>query len=244
MTHPNAHVIYALVSTRNRAHYRYVGQSRSNLRKRMNRHLYQAKHGGTRDIYRWIRGELAADADIELVLLEECEPSDDVLNEREQYWIERLRSEGHSLTNMIRGGTFVPLSEEGRAKCRDAALEFMQTPAGRASAEQLSAWIKTPEGRKAASEGGKTGAGGRAAQEWRRNTPEGRAVQRKAAAAAGRAAAEWRRNTPEGQAEVDRQRERFRAVSSKGAKVGNHVRHHRNKGVVNPKCDLCNSESD
>lgn len=246
MSKRTAHVIYALVSTREPEHYRYVGQTRSSLQRRRSRHLYEARQGDARDVFEWIRGELADGHDIQLVPVEECDSSDDVLNEREQYWIERLRSEGHDLRNMIRGGTYVPLSDEGRAKSRASALERVQAPAGRRSAEALAAWSKSPAGRKAASERGKEFGrqGGLAAQKWRRETPEGRELTRRLAAEAGRAAAEWRRTTPEGQAEVQRQRERLRAVSRKGSKIGNHNRHHRNKGIVNPKCDLCRQESE
>lgn len=236
-----AHVIYVLTSTREPEHYRYVGQSRISLRRRMSLHLYLAQHGDGRDVYEWMRTELAEGNGVHLVQIEKCASDDDVLNEREQYWIERLRSEGHDLRNMIRGGSYTPLSDEGRAKIRVHARAVKQTPNGQAATAALVAWSRTPEGREAARAKGKQygASGGRAAQKWRRETSEGRALTKRLAVKAGRAAAEWRRNTPEGRAEVKAQTERLRAVSSKGAKVANHNRHHRDKGIVNPRCDLC-----
>ena len=92
--------IYALFDIENPGRFRYVGQSRS-FRARLSQHRHPEQHPNSRGpAKRWaleIGGER-----IRGIALEEVEPQ--YADDRERYWVERLRAEGHDLLNMLDGG--------------------------------------------------------------------------------------------------------------------------------------------
>lgn len=105
--------VYGLFSSRDRGHYRYVGQTRKGVSERLRGHLKRAK-AGDRDypVHTWISAEVAAGHDIEFFILEVCETPQG-LDAAEVRWIERLRAVGHNLTNTALGRYNHPMSIPG-----------------------------------------------------------------------------------------------------------------------------------
>ena len=102
---------------------RYVGQTRRTLMKRWRCHRYDAERGRDLWVYRWWR---SLDKPPRPVLLERCAIAD--LNEREVYWIARLRAEGAKLCNLTTGGdTGTSVSRETRARL-SASLKGRPSP--------------------------------------------------------------------------------------------------------------------
>lgn len=83
---------------------RYVGQTRGSLRVRLDGHRQNAREGKPaelrRPVVQWMR-EIGPGL-VRGVVLERCEASE--LDERERYWIARLRAQGHDLLNVTDGG--------------------------------------------------------------------------------------------------------------------------------------------
>lgn len=89
--------VYALLDPRSQQ-IRYVGIC-ADIKRRMRQHLSDAKHGKQLPVYDWIRDLIAANS------RPACEPierTDD--DEREAYWINFYREQGHPLTNLMSGG--------------------------------------------------------------------------------------------------------------------------------------------
>ncbi|AGY47141.1 GIY-YIG Endonuclease [Clavibacter phage CN1A] len=122
----------------------YVGVTTVNPKTRWWGHRGRARGGHTAPVYERMR-EVGIDA-VKIVVLEECEA--DRLEGRELFWIQKLKSEGHDLTNQI--------GADGKAKSMSASS---RSRIGAAKAGKPT-WIK-----------GKTGA----AAGW---TPERKAAQR------------------------------------------------------------------
>lgn len=96
-------VIYALIDPTTQE-IRYVGKT-IDITKRMQRHKRDALRGNTA-IKRvaWLRGlsSKGHDPDVEIL----CEATDKNWQQQEQHFIEKLKAEGHRLTNMTPGGEY------------------------------------------------------------------------------------------------------------------------------------------
>lgn len=97
----------------------YVGQTK-NFSLRKAGHLYAARCGNERPLYRAIR-KYGEDS-FEFKVLEECE--DEIVNEREQHWVEQYDSfnplKGYNLTS---GGNYpLQISDETRTKLSAALI--------------------------------------------------------------------------------------------------------------------------
>lgn len=119
-------VIYAL--SVDGINHRYVGYNGSGgIRKRMVMHRYQAAHQQGNALYDWMR-EQGID-NVICVVLEKLPDGSTVaeLGEREQYWIAKLRDEGHALFNKTDGGPGnkgFRVSPETRAKLVAGSIAY------------------------------------------------------------------------------------------------------------------------
>jgi len=114
-------IIYLLTNTFNGKHY--VGQTRIGLKRRWNQHRYTAYRGDTRHISRAIvkYGDTAFTYEI----LEELrDATNNHINEREIYWIEKMQSKiyGYNMTDGGGGRSGYTLSEETRRKISSAHI--------------------------------------------------------------------------------------------------------------------------
>ena len=89
-------VVYLIINLENGKVY--VGQTK-NFANRKRGHLYDARRGSTRPLYRSIRKH--GEENFKFEVIEECE--DDLINEREQYWVSHYDSfnpkKGYNLTS-------------------------------------------------------------------------------------------------------------------------------------------------
>lgn len=109
--------VYALVSSAEPHHYRYVGQTRRLPRYRLADHTRRALAGGHLPLHDWIRDVLASGHGVTIVPLQEC-ADDDGLNEAECLWIAHLKQSGHALLNVTAGGGYVVPTPETRARIK------------------------------------------------------------------------------------------------------------------------------
>lgn len=92
--------IYKLVDPRD-SRVRYVGQTSVSLKRRLIRHVTDAKHCDTyKD--RWLKQLLALNLRPNIILIEEVDNS--IWEERERFWIASYRQLGCKLTNTADGG--------------------------------------------------------------------------------------------------------------------------------------------
>jgi group I intron endonuclease len=101
--------IYKITSPSNKP---YVGQTRRIPEKRWKEHCQESLSGKTHALSNAIRKYGAENMKFEVI--EEC--PDDMLNEREHYWIEKLNSLRPNGYNLRSGGGVNELCEESRAK--------------------------------------------------------------------------------------------------------------------------------
>jgi predicted GIY-YIG superfamily endonuclease len=101
------YAVYALASEDKPHQLYYVGQTRSALNTRYSNHLKQAR-GSATPKERWVHQLLTEGKKLLMIVLEEGIPTLDEACEREQYYIGTLRTEGHPLTNVTRGGKGTP----------------------------------------------------------------------------------------------------------------------------------------
>lgn len=96
------HLIYAFVDDLGKPFY--VGKT-YNLEKRLKEHLYEVKKDNNLPKYNKIRKLLKDNIQIEdLIKILENNIDFEVINEREIYWISKLKSEGYKLKNLTDGG--------------------------------------------------------------------------------------------------------------------------------------------
>jgi hypothetical protein len=89
--------IYALLDPRTTT-VRYVGVAR-HPRRRLWRHIDDARKGGATHCNRWVAGLLHHGVEPQMIILES-----DVPREREVFWISHYRAQGADLTNLTDGG--------------------------------------------------------------------------------------------------------------------------------------------
>lgn len=94
--------IYALLDPRDGA-LRYVGCTMFRLADRVSGHVSEARQGGTRPCTCWVREVL--DAELRPLITQiDTAPDRVTTSMAERWWIDHLRSLGHALTNVQRGG--------------------------------------------------------------------------------------------------------------------------------------------
>lgn len=96
----NATRIYALCEYPSMAP-RYVGKTVQHLHERHKAHIRAANAGKRLPVHYWLRKQIAAGRRLAISLVEYA---GDDLAERECYWIDEYRRQGHSLLNLTRGG--------------------------------------------------------------------------------------------------------------------------------------------
>jgi len=94
--------IYALFDPREPVLVRYVGKTDWTLAARLTKHLWEAHNGFKSHRFHWIRGLLHAGIEPKIRLIEEVTAAD--WRERERFWIEHFRRDGHPMTNHANGG--------------------------------------------------------------------------------------------------------------------------------------------
>lgn len=82
---------------------RYVGKTVSGLRRRLDAHLYNARHRLKQPCAHWVGSLLARGLHPEIFEIEVCPPGAD-WEEAERFWIESLRALGCRLLNLSVGG--------------------------------------------------------------------------------------------------------------------------------------------
>lgn len=94
--------IYGLIDLREPDDIRYVGKTIEEMSERFDNHLWESKNYDTyKD--RWIRLVLRDGLQPTIFELEQCEK--EILDIQEIHWIDKLKKEGHNLTNSTNGGT-------------------------------------------------------------------------------------------------------------------------------------------
>lgn len=139
---PNKHIIYALVDPRNQR-IRYIGKT-SNAERRLYEHIAEGRRPSTHRT-RWIN-QLTR-AGIEPILIELEEVTQENWQERERFWIQHYKQEGHSLTNGTDGGDgIVNPSVELRSKrsqYRKSAIDRMRRLLGEEGLCQMMADVRS-----------------------------------------------------------------------------------------------------
>lgn len=133
-------IIYTLIDPRTSL-IRYVGKT-ENTTDRLSSHIREAKKGTQSYVYNWIRELLRLDLVPLIKTIEECNN----WQEREIFWIQKLREDGYPLTNASHGGDGARMSQEQREKLRIKAINRFKDPKER---EKIA---KTLKGRKATEE--------------------------------------------------------------------------------------------
>ena len=93
--------IYVLIDPRFPTDFRYVGQTK-NLKKRLAGHLTKSSLLYLTYKNNWINKIISEGVKPEIKIIDDCEFEQ--ANDNEIYWIQRLKDEGHKLTNLNRGG--------------------------------------------------------------------------------------------------------------------------------------------
>ncbi len=111
--------------------FRYVGITRQHRPiERLWKHWSDARSGKHLYVSRWLAKRLHEQHVVEMVTLEVVMTNADDLAEAEIRWIERLREQGHRLTNIAAGGgglVDVPWTEERRQAHLARMAEFRHT---------------------------------------------------------------------------------------------------------------------
>ena len=96
--------IYGLVDPRTNQ-IRYIGQTYRNLERRLYEHVYDCiRRPRSSHKVKWINSLIKANLIPTILLLETVDKI--ILEEREKYWILKLKSDGVKLTNSTEGGEF------------------------------------------------------------------------------------------------------------------------------------------
>ncbi len=96
------HLIYAFVDERGQ--YFYIGKT-CNIKRRNREHLFEVKEGNTLPKYNKLRKLIIEGNDFNnLVVVVEDNLSCDQVDDREIYYIRKLREEGYNLKNLTNGG--------------------------------------------------------------------------------------------------------------------------------------------
>ena len=101
-----AEIIYGLVDPTTPEHIRYVGKT-ANPKERIYAHLFSEKRSDSCHRLKWLRSLSARNLQPSMVVLEEIQLGES-WQEREKYWIAKLKSENHRLTNATCGGDGKP----------------------------------------------------------------------------------------------------------------------------------------
>jgi len=113
---------------------RYVGKTSKTVRRRLTQHIGAARKGDTTYRSHWIRSLLAQECKPEIVCLEDDIP-ENLVNDREKYWIAVFRSLGAPLTNLTDGGDGTPgrkMTEHERQRVIAMQVERWSNPKSRA----------------------------------------------------------------------------------------------------------------
>lgn len=213
-------------------HYRYCGVTAIDPQNHFLEYEACALRGYRRTLFDWIRENSDR---VRVVVLEECDY--DIRYEREKYWITKLFREGYRLVNETWGGVgYTDLTPEARYKILGDLTdpEYDAERREKISKTMLDKWANDTEFREKASNANR--------EMWTR--PEYRNVQDATWTAERRARyaalqRQQRTGTKHRQETIDKIRAAHVGRPNKGA----HVRHHVNKGVVNPSCELCRQET-
>lgn len=117
-------IVYGLCSNSDQS-IRYVGQTTSDLGLRLRQHIKRAKNS-KRPVHRdyWIRSVMNDGGSIRIVTLQE----NAAWNDSEILWIEKLKSEGASLTNATAGGEgMLDAPEELKARIRATVKKLWES---------------------------------------------------------------------------------------------------------------------
>lgn len=97
------YIIYGLYSSDNPHFYRYIGVTSTNLKQRFRQHKYNSKHSEKRalPVHKWMYSHYTNGEEIFIEEIEKCTES--TWEEREQFWIKKLK-ESNNLLNIDRGG--------------------------------------------------------------------------------------------------------------------------------------------
>ncbi|OYW60023.1 MAG: hypothetical protein B7Z31_04820 [Rhodobacterales bacterium 12-65-15] len=107
---------------------RYVGKTVRSARKRHSEHIFNALQKGSRlPVHNWIRKQYARGAWSCMWHLENVPHGEDWA-ERERYWINKFRDDGHKLLNLTNGGDGLPGLPRPQA-VRDAIAAKLRTGA-------------------------------------------------------------------------------------------------------------------
>ena len=95
-------IIYGICDPREAGHIRYVGQTGYSIQRRLRQHLKNGRQGNRLRVSRWIAACLAngvtpTASQLDHVVITE-------LDQRETFWILKLRGDGHQLLNQTIGG--------------------------------------------------------------------------------------------------------------------------------------------
>jgi hypothetical protein len=119
--------IYALVLSDDPTVYHYVGKTEKTLARRLADHLRNCHRFHTHKD-KWLRICLAASRQVIIVELEKCAGDRNALDEREMFWIAKVKAEGHPLKNLTDGGEGGVPCDEVREKIRQQKLGKPRPP--------------------------------------------------------------------------------------------------------------------
>lgn len=114
-------IIYLIVNKQNG--HKYVGQTTQGMNKRWQQHIQEAMRMSTKPLHRAMRKY--GNHNFMIKEIDEC--TEELLNEREQYWIKQYNTfeEGYNATT---GGERPVFSEETKQKISEKAKERILTP--------------------------------------------------------------------------------------------------------------------
>ena len=95
---------YTLTAASSPDKIRYVGVTTKTLNKRMCGHKYNATHGNKRNqpVHKWMWSVMQTGDTVSIHFLDECDET--LWEDREKYWIQYYKDQGHKLLNIQAGG--------------------------------------------------------------------------------------------------------------------------------------------
>lgn len=131
--------IYALVDPREPNRIRYIGKTHFSLSRRLGGHITAARKAATKKArnhrLNWICALLAEN--IQPIILELCQVSENIWEMEERGWISRFKQAGHPLTNSTEGGDgCLGLSSDSRAAISSKKIGRTWASMGKVYTEQ------------------------------------------------------------------------------------------------------------